>query len=82
MRYERIVFAQGEDATEPLEILDRDGEEAAMDYLAQWYMGDGGDIHDQPGAGTSDTVYEEEETGLRLIYNTRLGYIGLERILQ
>ena len=31
------MFAQGEDATEPLEILVNRGEKAAIDYLAQWH---------------------------------------------
>ena len=37
MAIERIVFAQGDEADEPLSILDTDGTEAAIEYLAQWH---------------------------------------------
>ena len=80
MKYERIVFMQGEDAEAAMEELDQHGEEAAIEYLAQWDMGDGGDIHDEPASGSSDNVYESED-GYRLSYNTHLPYIGLERII-
>jgi hypothetical protein len=56
-------------------------EEAAVEYLAQWDMGDGGDIHDEPASGNSDDVYETDD-GYRLSYNTGLGYIGLERLVE
>lgn len=77
-RWNRIVFAQGEDANEPLSILDAKGEEAAIEYLAQWDNGDKGEEFDEPAAGESDDVYETDD-GFRLSYNTHLGYIGLER---
>ena len=77
MRYERIVFMQGEDADEALAILDEQGRCAAIDYLCQWDCGDGGDIHDEPGNGSSDHVYRKD--GYRLSYNPAIGYIGLER---
>lgn len=77
--YTLIVFLQGEDADEPLAILDSQGESAAIDYLAQWDYGDAGEDFDEPSSGTDDDVHETDD-GYRLSYNTRLGYIGLERI--
>jgi hypothetical protein len=76
--YQRIVFLQGEEADEPLAILDRDGEEAALDYLAQWDYGDAGEEFDEPASGTSDYVFESDH--YRLSWNVRLGYIGLEGV--
>lgn len=38
-KYVQIVFAQGDNATEPLSILDVQGVEAAIDYLSQWDNG-------------------------------------------
>jgi len=77
MKYEQIVFAQGEDANEPLKILDEQGTHAAIEYLLQWDNGDSADIRDQPSAGTRDTVVRI--AGLILTFNTGIGYIGLER---
>jgi hypothetical protein len=77
--YTRIVFMQGEDADEPLRILDEQGEGAAVEYLAQWDYGDAGEEFDEPSSGEDDDVYETDD-GFRLSYNTRIGYIGLERI--
>jgi len=78
MAYQQIVFAQGDDAVEPLEILNN-GEDAAIEYLSQWDCGEG-EISEKPSSGNSDYVIEKD--GYRLTYNLRLGYIGLERIIQ
>jgi len=78
MTYQRIVFAQGDDANEPLSILDLDGADAAGDDLAQWDMEPGEDF-DEPASGDGDDVYETDD-GFRLSYCERLGYIGLERV--
>lgn len=80
MRYQRIVFMQGEEADEPLAILDNDGTEAAVEFLAQWDM-EPGEEFNEPASGDSDDVYETDD-GLRLSWNTRLGYIGLERVIE
>ena len=77
MAFQRIVFMQGEDAQEALDILDNDGTDAAIEYLAQWDM-EPGEIEDESAAGTDDDVYQSDD-GYILTYNTRLGYIGLER---
>lgn len=80
MAIERIVFMQGSDADEPLRILDESGPEAAIDYLAEWDNGDGGDMADEPSAGSADDVYQSDN-GYILSWNTGLGYIGLERLV-
>ena len=77
--YQRIVFMQGDDATEPLAILDEAGEIAAIEFLSQWDM-EPGEVFDEPASGTSDYVHETDD-GLRLSYNPHHGYIGLERIV-
>jgi hypothetical protein len=78
-RYERIVFLQGDEATEAMAMLDEHGEDRLMDHLAQWDCGDRGDVHEEPASGSSDDVHESN--GFRLTYNARLGYCGLERII-
>lgn len=80
MQYQRIVFMQGDEADEPLRILDEQGEESAIEYLSQWDYGEG-EVFDDPSSGTDDDVYETGD-GYRLSYNTRLGYIGLESIIE
>jgi len=78
--YQSIVFAQGDDAGEPLDILDRDGVPAAVAYLAQWDYGDenGSPQTAESNAGTSDS--QERHGDYLLTWNSRLGYIGLERV--
>lgn len=84
MEYHDIVFMQGDDATEPLQILDERGEDAAMEYLAQWDYG--GENEHSPSTskpwGSSDHVVQTELGNgdiYYLTYNTRYGYIGLVR---
>lgn len=81
MAYQRIVFMQNEEAEEALAILDDQGEEAAIDHLAQWDNGDEGEEFPETAAGSSDDVHETED-GYILTYNRRLGYIGLERKIE
>ena len=77
--YQSIVFAQGDDAGEPLGLLDERGVAAAVEYLAQWDQGDGSEEpQKESSAGTSD--YQERCGAYLLTWNNRLGYIGLERV--
>lgn len=74
-----VVFLQGEEADEPLRILDEEGVEAALDYLAQWDMGDGGgEERDESPAGSDDDTYEVD--GYQMNVNMHIGYIGLCRL--
>ena len=38
MKYKEIIFLQGEEATEVLEILEEEGENAAFQHLLQWKL--------------------------------------------
>lgn len=80
-KFQEIVFIQGEEAEELLEILKSRGESAALQYLVQWDYGEGdGDIHDENPAGSNDSTYSE---GCYIIsYSTTLGYIGLCKIIE
>lgn len=75
-RYENVVFMQGEDAYEPLEILNQNGEDAALDYLEQWHDPGNHEGTNELGHGSSDRIYEKD--GYIMSYNTSLGYIGLQ----
>jgi hypothetical protein len=75
--FSRIVFMQGDDADEVLAILDDQGEEAAVEHLAQWHFPGEHETANEPAAGTDDDTFETDD-GFILSWNTRLGYIGLE----
>lgn len=73
-KFRDVVFIQGEGATEPLRILDEQGEQSATDYLSQWDCGEGEERDREPW-GSSDYTFE---SGCYVLsYNLRLGYIGL-----
>lgn len=78
MKYREIVFIQGDEAQEPLDLYDKSIQEAA-DYLAQWDHGDSIPLADSLGNGTSDDLHNVKSGGTDYIMtiNTRLGYIGL-----
>ena len=78
MTIEHLVFVQGDEAIEPLSILNTEGPEATVDYLAGWNNSKSQEEADEPAAGSSDNTYETEG-GFILTWNDRLGYIGLER---
>jgi hypothetical protein len=94
MPYQSIVFMQGDDATEPLDMLygwqgdefhchylgvTQEGFQAALEYLRQWDYGDPTEETEQPSSGTSDDTWEQN--GYRLSASLSYGYIGLERIV-
>ena len=61
-KFQEIVFIQGEEAEEPLNILDSEGESAALQYLAQWDYGENdGEIYDEIPAGSVDSTYREDD---------------------
>lgn len=75
-KYESVVFLQGEEADEPLKILNDQGEDAALEYLKQWHdyghhMGS-----DSLSHGSNDGTYEKD--GYHMSWNTGLDYIGLD----
>jgi hypothetical protein len=74
-KYEDVVFIQGEEAQEPLDILDNEGPDAALEYLKQWHDPGHHMGREDLGHGTSDETYEKD--GYIMSWNSRLGYIGL-----
>lgn len=82
-RYVDIVFCQGDDAIEPLDILNTFGVDAAAEYLAQWDQGEPASEFNStatPSAGTSDYAEATSDANYIVSWNWRLGYIGLERV--
>ncbi len=78
MKFQRIVFLQGDEADKVLTMWNEDHHKA-LEYMLQWDNGDG-DIENFPSAGTSDFTKDIGE--YRITYNHRLEYIGLERLLK
>jgi len=75
-QYENVVFLQGDEAYQPLEILNDKGEDAALEYLKQWHYPGEHEGTDHLGHGSSDHVYEKD--GYIMSWNNALGYIGLQ----
>lgn len=75
-RYENIVFLQGNDASPVMDILNNDGEEAALEHLKQWHYPGEHQMSDKPGRGTQDKTFEKD--GYIMSWNPYLPYIGLE----
>jgi hypothetical protein len=77
-KYYEIVFLQGEEAVEPLKILDDKGEEEAIKYLEQWDYGKEMEHSpmEQPWGAEDDTFDNGEYV---MSWNSGLGYIGLVR---
>lgn len=74
-RYEQVVFMQGEEANEAMDILNNDGKDAAMEYLKQWHYPGQHMGSDSPGLGTEDKTYKKD--GYIMAWNPYLPYIGL-----
>ena len=79
-KYENVVSMQGDDAFQPLEILDSDGPEAALEYLKQWHYPGEHEGSNELGHGTSDEIFEKD--GYIMSWNPRIGYIGLQYDLE
>lgn len=79
--YAQVVFMQGENANIPLKILNNQGEDVVIDYLAQWDYGDNHRVTKSyiEEVGYSDRVYETEHH--ILAYNLRHEYIVLYKKL-
>lgn len=76
-RYERVIFFDGEEADDVFDLIDEYGEEDAIAHLSQWHYPGEHETSDEPGAGTSDETYENQD-GYIMSWNRGLGYIGLE----
>lgn len=84
-RWISVVFLQGEEAEPVLDIIDRQGTDAAVEYLAGWDMADeteddaleNGYVYDTPPQGQTDRLATRDV--YTLTYNPDLGYVGLTR---
>lgn len=86
-RWISVVFLQGEEADEVLDVIDRDGAHAGIEHLARWDYGTettdaalvNGYVYDEPSSGLLDrTITDGDYT---LIYNPSLGHASLLRAL-
>ena len=75
-KYEDVVFLQGEEAYQPLEILSTKGKDAALEYLKQWHYPGEHQGSQELGHGTEDQTYEKD--GYIMSWNPNIGYIGLQ----
>lgn len=80
-KYASIVFMQGDEANEPLAILDEKGPKEAINFLAQWDFGTESehDVRENIGNGTYDHIARFGD--FILTWNRSLNYIGLTRII-
>jgi len=78
-RYERIVFMDigSEEAADVLDIIHNDGEETAIEYLAQWHYPGEHETSSMVARGSDDDWFSTDD-GYILSWNDRLGYVGLE----
>lgn len=77
--FENIVFMQGDDAREPLRLLNHESERAALDYLLQWDTSEGKEVTSGAPWGERDHAWGMGD--LIVSYNSCLGYIGLCRVI-
>lgn len=85
-RWISVVFLQGEEADEVLDLIERDGAAAAIDHLKGWDYGqettqaalENGYVYDEPPTGALDRVVTGED-GYTLTYNPFAGHVSLLR---
>jgi hypothetical protein len=75
-KFEDVVFLQGDEAYEPLERLDREGPDAALEYLKQWHYPGEHQGSQEEKHGREDKVYRKD--GYTMSWNPALEYIGLQ----
>jgi len=82
-KYQEIIFLQGDKAVKVFDILQKEDEEAAIEYLVEWDYGEG-KISDEPQYGKKDDIYSHNWGGTDYIltWNRKLGYIALHKILE
>lgn len=87
-RWFSVAFLQGEEADEVLDLIDRDGTDAAIAHLSQWDYGEetmraaleNGHVYDhQPPAGAADRTVTDDRYALT--YSHAHGHVGLYREL-
>jgi len=84
-RWINVVFLQGDDADQALQMLDREGTDALIEYLAGYDVGDdtvqaalaNGYVYDEPPNGPLDRTATRDV--YTLTYNHDFGYVSLLR---
>ncbi|WP_260282047.1 hypothetical protein [Propionibacterium freudenreichii] len=85
-RWISVVFLQGSEADEVLDMIDRNGPDAAIEHLRNWDYGDettdaameNGHVYDLPPAGVLDR--EVRDGDYQMTYNHSFGHVGLYRL--
>lgn len=85
-RWVSVVFLQGEEADQVLDVIERDGTAAAIEHLKGWDYGEettqaaleNGYVYDEPPTGALDRVVIGED-GYALTYNPFAGHVSLLR---
>lgn len=85
-RWVSVVFLQGEEADEVLDMIDRDGVDAAMTHLKNWDYGEettdaameNGHVYDLPPVGMFDR--EVRDGDYQMTYSHSFGHVGLYRL--
>lgn len=78
MKIERVVFMQGNEADEALNIYHEEGVSALLNHLIQWHYPGEHEISNELSAGASDRIIQVGNYVLTI--NSRIGYCGLEHI--
>ncbi|MDZ5079020.1 hypothetical protein [Nesterenkonia sp. HG001] len=84
-RWISVVFLQGEEADDVLELIDRDGPDAGIEHLTGFDYGaettdaalENGYVYDEPSTGALDRVVTEGD--FALTYNPAMGHVSLLR---
>ncbi|MCT1437553.1 hypothetical protein [Brachybacterium paraconglomeratum] len=84
-RWLSVVFLQGAEADEVLDLIDRDGPDAAIEHLRNWDYGEettdaaleNGYVYDEPPTGQLDRVVTDGD--YTLTYNPFMGHVSLLR---
>ena len=81
MKYENIVFLQGDNAIEAMNIYYNKGSKALFQYLEQWHYPNEHDVTNDLGHGTSDKVYYFDNYIMSINYNIIFNYIPCYTLL-
>ncbi|WP_447943006.1 hypothetical protein [Microbacterium aurum] len=86
-RWMSIVFMQGEEADDVLDMIDKDGPETAIQHLSRWDFGDetrdaalvNGYVYEEIAQSPADRVIRDVSSEYALTYNRQFGYVSLLR---
>jgi hypothetical protein len=74
--FEQIVYLQGQEALEAMDILQNDGPDATVDFLKQYHYPSEHEALANLGHGRSDKTYAKD--GYLLAWNSLIPYISLQ----